>query len=64
MRRIRLTKKLLAEVPRELAEAYIYWRDCMAEDYRKYHGAGIEVEAEYRAIRSKVIEVLKQKKLI
>jgi len=63
-RRIRLTKKLLAHVPKALKETYIYWRNCMSEDYRKYGSPGIEVDAEYRAARAKVIEYLINKNLI
>ena len=62
--RIRLTKKLLAHVPKGLRESYIYWRNCVSEDYRKYGGVGLEVDAEYRAIRSRIIEFLQQKNLI
>jgi len=62
--KVRITKKLLAQVPKKIRDDYLYWRECMSEDYRRYGSPGLEVDAEYKKIRAKVIEILAEKKLI
>jgi len=62
--KVRITKKLLAEVPQEVKEMYLFYKKCVEEDYRRYGSPGIGVYALYKSSRSRVIEILKQKKLI
>jgi len=64
MKNIKITKRLLAEVPEEVRDMYIFYQKCVQEDYKKYGSAGIGVYALYKAARSRVIEVLRQKRLI
>jgi len=62
--KIRITKKLLAEVPEEVKEMYLFYKKCVQEDYKRYGSPGIGVYALYKSSRSRVIEILKAKKLI
>jgi len=64
MKNIKITKRLLREVPEEIREMYIFYKKCVWEDYKKYGSAGVGVYALYKAARSRVIEVLRQKNLI
>ena len=62
--RIRITEKMLAEVPEEVRDMYIFYQRCVQEDYKKYGSAGVATYALYKASRARVIEILRQKKLI
>lgn len=64
MKNIRITKKLLAEIPEDVRDMYIFYKKCVREDYRRYGAPGVGVYALYKAARSRVIEVLRQKNLI
>jgi len=64
MKNIKITKRLLREVPEEIKEAYLFYKRCVEEDYRKYRAPGVATYALYKASRARVIEILRQKKLI
>ena len=62
--KVRITKKMLKQVSSKLAKEYIYWQECVREDYRKYHGVGVDTWHEYQKVRQKVINQLKNKGVI
>lgn len=56
---MRITKRMLEQVDKKLAERYRYWRKEVSEDYRKYGGVGEDTWEEYKKVRAEVIKLVK-----